>query len=676
MKLLRNSIWILAGIFLILLLVDSGLVVPFWLQPLGRMHPLVLHFPIVLVVLIAAVPFLKPGIVPTNVYKPAILITLGVSMLTSIMGLFLAVETGDSSTLTWHKWSAAIMVGLLMLQTQTSETSRFRKVGGALLLVCVVLTGHFGASITHGENFVLAPVMPKDEQPETIYANFVYPILDKKCVGCHNDSKMKGGLNMTSHKMMVDGGKSGSLWKTGDPDSSLLIQRISLPLTHDDHMPPPGRTQLTDEERNLLKLWIVEGADVSRTVAELNPTSELGMLVTRMDSETETTTQFADMEKVKRLNNAFRHVAALSPDDPGLAVQFFVAASFEPGMVKELEIVGEFVEDLDLSYMPISDEHLAMLLNFPNLRRLFLNFTSISGEGLVQLQQLENLSVLGIAGTQVQNSHIQGFDHLKIYAWNSNVDSLAIRETVNLDLGYRVDDEPPIALTAPILGNRSRVVGNDERVIFQHPVKGAEIVYSLDEGQRTTYTSPIAFDQAATFYAVARKDGWLESDTAVYQVVKRGMVPDSVRLLTLPDPKYRGALQASLFDSELAPPGDFGSIEWVGYRGKNAEFGLDLGSVKPSKLMISWGVVMYAHIFPPKRVELWESDDGNDFTRTSSFDLDPAPENTSPHTALFEEEISVDSRFMKIVLVPTILPPWHPNKGDDAWVFVDELFLF
>ena len=70
------------------------------------------------------------------------------------------------------------------------------------------LTGHFGGNLTHGpsylveygpdflkgnnENFV--NINEKDPDSLHIYSNFIQPLLDNKCISCHNSTNNKGGL--------------------------------------------------------------------------------------------------------------------------------------------------------------------------------------------------------------------------------------------------------------------------------------------------------------------------------------------------------------------------------------------------------------------------------------------------------------------------------------------------
>ena len=70
---------------------------------------------------------------------------------------------------------------------------------GALL--ALIVTGHLGGSITHGEGFltgtedenviVKKPVI-KDVQQAKVYNDVVQPILAQKCYSCHNKSRQKG----------------------------------------------------------------------------------------------------------------------------------------------------------------------------------------------------------------------------------------------------------------------------------------------------------------------------------------------------------------------------------------------------------------------------------------------------------------------------------------------------
>ncbi len=81
-------------------------------------------------------------------------------------------------------------------------------------------------------------------------------ILQKECVGCHTESKRKGGLLMDSRESLIKGGDSGASIVPGKAQESYLIE--SLFPDAESHMPPKG--QLEPREIAALEKWVNEGA--------------------------------------------------------------------------------------------------------------------------------------------------------------------------------------------------------------------------------------------------------------------------------------------------------------------------------------------------------------------------------------------------------------------------------
>ncbi|OYW71255.1 MAG: cell surface protein [Verrucomicrobia bacterium 12-59-8] len=87
----------------------------------------------------------------------------------------------------------------------------------------------------------------------------VQPLLENKCLECHNPNKIKGKLLMDSATALLNGGDTGPALVAGQPDKSEMIKRIVLPKDHDDIMPPKGGP-LAANEIDVLKRWIAAGA--------------------------------------------------------------------------------------------------------------------------------------------------------------------------------------------------------------------------------------------------------------------------------------------------------------------------------------------------------------------------------------------------------------------------------
>jgi len=141
--------------------------------------------------------------------------------------------------------------------------------------VLVGLTGHRGgiAVYEHGAGTPdLILVGPPDagttRMDETtgavltsddVFASLVYPILETNCLRCHGRGRTpKAGLTLASVDGILAGGATGSSIVPGDPEASLLVQRITAE-DPDDLMPPTGE-RLPDEDIAVIRRWIRDGS--------------------------------------------------------------------------------------------------------------------------------------------------------------------------------------------------------------------------------------------------------------------------------------------------------------------------------------------------------------------------------------------------------------------------------
>src|SRR5687768_6310698 len=96
-------------------------------------------------------------------------------------------------------------------------------------------------------------------QKKVDYNADVKPILNKHCMGCHGGVKKAGDVSFLFEHEMLEPGKSGKIPVVrGDADASEMIRRI---LTDDpDEKMPKNGTPLKEEEIDILKKWINQGA--------------------------------------------------------------------------------------------------------------------------------------------------------------------------------------------------------------------------------------------------------------------------------------------------------------------------------------------------------------------------------------------------------------------------------
>ena len=234
-------------LLLFLLVFENSLSIPVWLQVAGRMHPLILHFPVTIVILYAFVAIIfafqqhgstgspqgSAGSPQDDAYKNIthflLLLAALSAVITSLAGLFLSKEEGyDAEALQWHKWSGVAVSVLTLALYYFSNFIQTKRVvsffTAAVALCLIIFAGHQGAGITHGENFLLAPIMPEKKPPVVspdeaiVFAHMVKPILENKCESCHNNKKAKGELVMETEALLLKGGKNGVLWDSTEAD--------------------------------------------------------------------------------------------------------------------------------------------------------------------------------------------------------------------------------------------------------------------------------------------------------------------------------------------------------------------------------------------------------------------------------------------------------------------------
>ncbi len=98
----------------------------------------------------------------------------------------------------------------------------------------------------------------------------ILPIVKNRCFKCHSTPtidingsvlKPKGGVQLDSVKG-INQSRHGEVIIAGEPQDSLLFQRITLPEGETGIMPPAeDNTPLTKQETDLFKQWIKQGAD-------------------------------------------------------------------------------------------------------------------------------------------------------------------------------------------------------------------------------------------------------------------------------------------------------------------------------------------------------------------------------------------------------------------------------
>lgn len=283
---------------------------------LGRFHILALHVPIGVLVatLVAEAATLlrrhRRGADLMVTYLLPLLVATGVAAI--LLGLTLAhAETYPAKLIARHRnhtlagiTVAGVATLLLPLRARARRWGHRALLGASAGLM--MLGAHFGGTITHGADFLFPSaeakkpnVLPEDTDagaidtpdaspaasdasvavadasvvdaggntaapvpapvreagataPKLSSKQIAQSMFARKCSPCHTRNA-KGGLRLTDLSNL----KAGEV-VPGDPANSKLYTRLTLPLDHDDHMPPQGEAQPSVGEVAAVRRWITD----------------------------------------------------------------------------------------------------------------------------------------------------------------------------------------------------------------------------------------------------------------------------------------------------------------------------------------------------------------------------------------------------------------------------------
>ncbi|HEY0055351.1 MAG TPA: c-type cytochrome domain-containing protein [Pedobacter sp.] len=452
------------------------------IELIGRFHPLVVHLPIGILLLAVSIEFYikfkkDPYLTP---FLPLLWgVGFASSVLACIMGYMLKLGGGyEESALDLHQnfgIALAVITGVIFFSIKSDFIRRIKFPFVVVSTFLLFGVGHFGGNLTHGEDYLTQPLQamlgnePKriprkpvvNIEEAVVYLDVVEPILYNKCQKCHTSSKKKGDLRLDLPELILKGGEHGPVIVAGNSASSEIYTRLLLPEEDDKRMPPKGKTEMSDEEIQIIKWWIDEGkADFNVKVAQLTKNDGIKSALAKLSkgsaeqlAENENSTKVkseiptakvtpANATELAALEKQGVVFSPLTPDNTFLAVNLVNNPNFSDAQMETLLKFKEQILWLDLSDTKITDNSLKYISQFKNLTRLILDNTAITDAGLKHIKALPRLRHLNLYHTNITDSGLKSLSNCKelttLHLWETKVTANGI-ESLKKSLGEKIE---------------------------------------------------------------------------------------------------------------------------------------------------------------------------------------------------------------------------------------------
>ncbi len=408
------------------------------LQFVGRFHSLSVHLPIALLIVVPLIELAGRSRYFPNLL-PAVDFLLALAAIGAIgaatLGWCLARSGGFSGRLvTQHMWAGAAVAAIawtcwfLRTHPASNVQTRFYPLALTFTVGLVFFAGHRGGQLSQGEKYLTefmpgplgslfgassagdAPPNSPNGKPGTFFGDRVKPVLAANCVSCHGPGKHKANLRLDNYEAVMRGGKHGPVIMAGEPRSSELFRRITLPSSDRDFM-PSEKNPLAAGDINLVQQWIASGA--SGTL----PASDAGANIPAAPTASEVT--FPDLDPAaidKQRASIAPLVVQLQQRLPGIidyesrsSADIVVSAAWMQSRFGDAEVaalapLADHIVSADFSNTAITDESTRGIAAMKHLRVLRLMHTRIDDAGVQTLSSLADLESLSIFETPVTPS--------------------------------------------------------------------------------------------------------------------------------------------------------------------------------------------------------------------------------------------------------------------------------
>jgi len=230
----------------------------------------------------------------------------------------------------------------------------------------------------------------------------------------------------------------------------------------------------------------------------------------------------------------------------------------------------------------------------------------------------------------------------------------------------------------PTISAPSRAFLDTMTISMHCGTEGSSIFYTLDGStpsiNSNKYEIPLNIKKTTTVKAISLKTNYLPSyvETVVYNKLPYNI---NIEYHEPYNQQYTAGGYNGLFDTVRGISTAWGS--WQGFYGKDFFATIDLGDIRPVNSVTATFLQNAASwIWLPKSVSFELSTDGKNFSKIKSYNHNISLKEYEPTIIDFEQKIISPIRYIRIHAKNMgACPEWHPGRGNDSWVFIDEITI-
>ncbi|MEY8759721.1 GH92 family glycosyl hydrolase [Chryseobacterium tongliaoense] len=202
---------------------------------------------------------------------------------------------------------------------------------------------------------------------------------------------------------------------------------------------------------------------------------------------------------------------------------------------------------------------------------------------------------------------------------------------------------------------------------------------TMDEGDANvrktfkTYKEPFTINKTTQVSAYAERNG-KKSSIGTANFNRRPNHWD-ITVKSVVNPQYTAGGKLALIDG-IKGDTNWRKGEWQGYQGQDFEAVIDFKSPQSfHEVDVTFLQDSKSWILLPKKIELYGSNNNNDYYLLDTSETSVDPKNESVHTQIFFlKTLPTEAKYIKIKAYNYgKLPEWHQGAGGDAYIFIDEI---